>query len=270
MNRPLPVPEESRLFLSFDFDGTLHEPSAGLPLRPEFFAEIERLRRDYGALWAINTGRSLFQMVQGFNEAEFPFAPDYLIAREREIYQLNAANRWVDMGRWNADCEKAHRKLFRKSRRVLNKLRTYVETETAAKWIDQKDEPAGVIATSSEEMQRISEKADELCAKSPNLGHERNTIYMRFSHVDYNKGTALRALADAVGIGAEQTFAVGDGHNDLTKLRSDVAKYLAAPSNAVTEVQHQVSENGGHLASQPASAGTIEALQQFFPDPPIV
>lgn len=265
MMQALPAPESPRLLLSFDFDGTLHEPEAGYPLDPRFFDVIQQLREKYGALWAVNTGRSLFQTVQGINEAKFPFLPDCLIAREREIYKPSPLGRWVDMGRWNTDCAKAHAKLFRKSRRVLKKLRKYVETETSARWIEQEDEPAGVIATTEEEMERISNMADELCAKTPMLSHERNTIYMRFSHAEYNKGSALKALAESMDLQPESTFAIGDGHNDLTKLNRDIAHHIACPANAHPEVQRCLLDQGGYLAKACYSHGVLEALEHFFP-----
>ena len=86
--------------LSFDFDGTLVIPDVDPPVQPQFFEIIRMMRESHKVLWGINTGRSLMQTVQGLTEARFPFLPDYIIAREREIYTPNSFGRWLGGGDW--------------------------------------------------------------------------------------------------------------------------------------------------------------------------
>ena len=83
--RVLDYPAEVTGILSFDFDGTLFLAENEVVLEPIFYQTIETLRED-GWLWAINTGRSLLHMLEGFEQSSFPFSPDFLVAREREIY----------------------------------------------------------------------------------------------------------------------------------------------------------------------------------------
>ncbi len=261
----LPPLDSPRLLLSFDFDGTLHQPQDGWHLDATFFDHIAKMREEHGALWLINTGRSLFQMVQGFGESRFPFLPDLLIVREREIFQPTQFGRWVDLGDWNKKGEKDHKKLFKKSARALKKLKKFVTQETQAEWIESKDEPAGIIAKSLAEMAHIASHIDAVCAGISDLSYERNSIYLRFSHGKYNKGSALQQVQSLSSVGVENTFAIGDGHNDLTMLHPSVASHLACPANAIPDVKDIVSASGGHVSQMNASHGALDALRTFFP-----
>jgi len=258
-----PLPETIVGVLSFDFDGTLHDPQSDPMTDPEFFDLISKMH-DKGWVWGINTGRSQMQTTTGFMESKFPFLPDFLIAREREVYTPGQFGRWVPVKEWNNRSEKDHKKMFRKSKKALKEIRAYVENETNAEWISEEGDPAGVVATSIEEMADIVSKVDPYCEKSTILGYLRNTIYMRFSHRDYHKGSSLAEIARRCGVEKEQVFAIGDGHNDLDMLDREVADMIACPANADDEVKQHIIANGGYVCKLPASQGVIEALRHFL------
>ena len=65
----LPHPSAVTAVLSFDFDGTLHDPAEEPPVPREFFDLIRKLRDEQGVVWGINTGRSMPQMIEGFIES---------------------------------------------------------------------------------------------------------------------------------------------------------------------------------------------------------
>lgn len=250
--------------LAFDFDGTLVIPDEGSQVQPQFFELMEMMRQSHQAYWGINTGRSLMQTVQGLSDARFPFLPDYIIAREREIYTPNEFGRWVGLEDWNSRCEKEHHKLFRKCRRILKKIQQWVESETSAIWGMQEGEPAGIVASSVPEMDKIVQKIDQEIESKPLLSYQRNGIYLRFSHSDYHKGTAMVEIAQRLDLSVDQTFAIGDSHNDLDMLDLSMASRLACPGNACDEVKARVSSSGGYVAAGTASVGTIEALCAVF------
>ncbi len=250
--------------LSFDFDGTLVIPDAEPPVQSQFFELIRMMRVSHKVLWGINTGRSLMQTVQGLTEARFPFLPDYIIAREREIYTPNSYGRWVGVADWNGRCEKEHHRLFRKCRRLLRRLQKWVELETGAIWGQQDGEPAGIVASTAREMDYIVQKLDRELQEKPMLCYQRNGIYLRFSHRDYHKGSAMAEVARRSGLSADRTFAIGDSHNDLDMLDLSRAAHIACPGNACEEVKNRVLSRGGHVAGGTASAGTIEALCAAF------
>lgn len=265
--KPLPaftatVPAE--WLCAFDFDGTLVNPDAATPVDPRFYEMIRSLRDSHRVMWGINTGRSLMHTVEGLVQARFPFLPDFLIVREREIYTPNEFARWVADTSWNKPCDKAHTKLFRKHRRLLKKIRKWVESETAAVWGVQQGEPDGIVASTGSEMDDILTYIDSHIEKIPALSYQRNGIYLRFSHADYHKGTAMREIARQLGFGPERTFAIGDSHNDLDMLDHSMAAHIACPANACEDVREHVADLGGYVAQSSASQGTIEALTDLF------
>lgn len=261
--RALEYPDEVTGVLSFDFDGTLIIPDAEVPLDPVFFEEIKRLRAD-GWLWGINTGRSLLQMLEGFNEGSFPFLPDFLIAREREIYTPGDFGRWHPIADWQKKCAKDHKLFFRKAKKFLNLAQKFVEEETHAQWVDQEGDPAGVISTTVEEMAVIVDWIERNRGMCELIGYLRNTIYLRFSHIDYHKGSSLREIARIADIPVEKVFAIGDGHNDLDKLHPDVAGMIACVGNADQEVKDYVGSHSGYVAKAHGSLGSVEALRYFM------
>ncbi len=255
-----------RWLLSFDFDGTLVIPDQDPAVRPEFFELMQTMRGSHRSYWGINTGRSLMQTVQGLVDARFPILPDYIIAREREIYLPNQLGRWVGISEWNGRCEREHHKLFRRCGKILKKLKQWVEHETAAVWGIQKEEPAGIVASTASEMDMIVARIDQEIAHHPELSYQRNGIYLRFSHHGYHKGTAMLEVARLMGLSSEDTFAIGDSHNDLDMLDPAMAGLLACPANACHEVKRRVKDVGGYVAQKEASHGVVEALEALFSD----
>lgn len=263
--KTLPPLDTPKWLLSFDFDGTLLVPDENPPVEPEFFTLIASMRQTHDAFWGINTGRSLMQTVQGLADASFPFLPDFIIAREREIYTPNDFCRWVPVLEWNSLCDKEHHKLFRKYRRFLKRMQKWVESETAAVWGFQTGEPAGIVASTASEMDGIVQHLDRELEQTPLLSYQRNGIYLRFSHRDYHKGSAMAEVARLCGLDASRTYAIGDSHNDLDMLDVDLAEHLACPQNACDEVKARVAEGGGYVAQGVASRGTIESLMALTP-----
>ena len=251
--------------LCFDFDGTFIDQAQPERLDPELTDALQMMR-DRGALFAINTGRSLAQAVAGVNELGLRDIPDYLIAWERELYEPTRFRRWIDLGDWNRRSRKDHRRLFRSHKRLLKAIRAHVHEHSGARWIEEPHEPAGIIARDEPEMDHLAEFIDTqiAAAKSQSLAYERNSIYLRFAHAGYNKGTALAELRTLLGIAAERTFAIGDNHNDLSMLTSGVASMVACPANTVPDVRDAVSSAGGYVAGKPSGAGVAEAIGHFF------
>ncbi|MGJ8655091.1 MAG: HAD family hydrolase [Akkermansiaceae bacterium] len=263
MMKPLPMPEKTTGVLSFDFDGTLVCPESDPQLDPRFF-EVIRDFREAGWVWGINTGRSQMQMLSGFMEGKFPFLPDFLIARERELYTPGAMNRWIPVAEWNKRSDKDHKRVYRKARKVIQLIQGYVENETQARWVSEQGDPAGIVASTVEEMAGIVAFIDSQIGKYKDLGYLRNTIYLRMSHKGYHKGTTLAEVARRCGVGADQVFAIGDGHNDIDMLRREYAGMIACPGNADEEVKVHVREQGGYVCDGRASLGVIEAFEHFF------
>ena len=261
-----PLPIVSSL-LAFDFDGTLHDPAEQPPVPAGFFDLLVSLRRDHAAVWGINTGRSLHQIIEGFDESHFPFQPDWVVAREREIYFPGGSGRWLSHHDWNQTCERQIHGLFKHARGLLDSVRHHIEQATGAHWIAMDGEPAGIIARTDEEMEWIVAKIESLTESEPLLSWQRNAIYLRFGHRDYQKGSSLAEVARYFGLGPARCFAIGDSHNDLEMLDPRHAAMVACPGNALAAVCEHVAAIGGYVAQAVHGAGVIEALRHFFPEP---
>jgi hydroxymethylpyrimidine pyrophosphatase-like HAD family hydrolase len=123
----------------------------------------------------------------------------------------------------------------------------------------------GIVAVDEPELDEICLVIESKRAQQPDIGYHRNGRYLRFSHADFSKGTALQELARLLEVPREHIFAAGDSHNDLPMLDVAIAKNIACPSNALDAVKDHVRERGGFIASRPASEGMMEALGHFFP-----
>ncbi|MDP3849983.1 MAG: HAD hydrolase family protein [Luteolibacter sp.] len=258
---PAPIPT---VILSFDFDGTLHHPATDPPVPRELFVLIRQLRADREALWGINTGRSLEHLQEAFSESSFPFLPDWVVAREREIYFPDSHGRWLPHAPWNQRCEKEVHGLFKRARKLLDHIRHEIEEHTGAQWMEWHGEPAGVISRTEEEMEWIVQRVTSLAADEPHLSWQRNSIYLRFGHRDFHKGSSLSEIARLHRLPAARCFAMGDSHNDLEMLDPAHAGMCACPANSVSDVHEKITATGGLVTCGVHGAGAIEALQHFF------
>jgi HAD superfamily hydrolase (TIGR01484 family) len=250
--------------LSLDFDGTMIAPweEGRVEPSPDLLRCLEHLR-SAGVVFAMNTGRSLPLVEDAISL--FPFQPDYALAMEKEVF-VWSGKRWAPVGDWNRQCYEKHAELFGQAREQLNRIEQFVAAGTAARLVREDDLLVGVVAQSESEMVRIVDVIGQAQKQLPDLSYQRNGVYLRFCHRDYDKGAVLRNLQDFLGVTAEQTFAAGDNNNDLPMLRQDLARYLACPSNSVPEIKSVVRLNRGIVAQRKGGAGTAEALIRFFPD----
>lgn len=260
----LPPPPTPTAILSFDFDGTLHHSASDPPVPVEFFEIIRELREEKGIVWGVNTGRSLIHTLEGFVESSFPFIPDWVVAREREIYFPDKNGHWQPHPSWNDRCEMEIHALFKHARRLLLDIRHEIEVHTGAQWMEMDGEPAGVISRTEEEMAWIVERIGPMAAAEPQLAWQRNSIYLRFGHRDYQKGTSLSQVASHYGLPAARCFAIGDSHNDMEMLDPAHAGMTACPANSVLAIKEKVATSGGLVTQASYAHGSIEALRHYF------
>ena len=248
--------------LSTDFDGTVVNHGAVPPVSPEFLEVVGAMRKR-GVLWAVNTGRVLWHIEEGLREYHFPFSPDYVLTSEREVFHRGPDGRWQDYGDWNARCIAAHDALFAQAGTLLNDIERFLEKHTKAHPIYEGDRLIGLVADSDEEMDGVVDFLSKECVRVPGFQFMRNTIYVRFCHEAYSKGTALGELGRLTGISREQIFAAGDHFNDLPMLDGRHAAWVACPGNAVDAVKRSVEKAGGYVAKGECSVGVAEALRFF-------
>jgi hydroxymethylpyrimidine pyrophosphatase-like HAD family hydrolase len=248
--------------LSTDFDGTLVDHYADPCVSPMLYDALDTLREN-GVLWAVNTGRVLWHIESGIREYAFPHPPDFVLTSEREVFHRTPDGRWEDYGDWNQRCAADHDWLFSQASPLLSDIQ---KRFIGMPWVHFEWEGERMIGMVTEK----DEQMDEVCAflekerlRVPGFNFMRNTIYLRFCHEAYSKGTALGELARLCQIDRENIFAAGDHYNDLPMLDGRFAKWVACPANACEAVQRAVREAGGYVARANASHGIVEALRHF-------
>ncbi|MGI9089217.1 MAG: HAD family hydrolase [Chthoniobacterales bacterium] len=256
------MPAKLRL-LSTDFDGTLVAHSSDPVLDPRCMEMISALQKE-GAIWAINTGRSVSLLESGLTDFDFPVHPDFILTSERDVFRpAKNGQRWEPFGDWNTRVARDHAELFASASSVLAEVIDFVNQKTRARVIYERHGPEGLIAQDEEEMERIITFIDEVRAPHPKFHYQRNTVYLRFCHADYHKGAALEELSRLLEIPREATFAAGDHFNDISMLDGRYAQFPACPANAIAEVKTVVRAAGGYVAEAECGAGVYQALKHF-------
>lgn len=262
LHSQLTTPNSAIRLLSTDFDGTVVDHFAAAPVHPDFFALLAELRAQ-GVLWAVNTGRVLWHIEEGLRELKFPLEPDFVLTSEREVFHRGPDGRWQDYGDWNARCMEAHDALFEKASALLIDIEKFLAAHSGAHPIYEGERLIGLATETDAEMDGVVEFLAQQCVRVPGFQFMRNSIYVRFCHEAYSKGTALGELARLTGISRDEIFAAGDHYNDLPMLDGRHAAWVACPGNAVDAVKRTVLEAGGYVAAGTCSEGIVEALRHF-------
>ena len=121
-----------------------------------------------------------------------------------------------------------------------------------------------MIAENNEDADAIQVFLESYVAQIPQLTLVRNDVYARFSHVGYNKGTALAEIARQLGISRDETLAAGDHLNDLPMLCGTFTRCVVAPDNAVPLVKDTVRKQDGHISHQPWGHGVARGLEFYL------
>jgi hydroxymethylpyrimidine pyrophosphatase-like HAD family hydrolase len=226
--------------------------------------EMLRALRAQGAAWVINTGRTLDQTLHGLGQYGILMEPDFIIAQECDIHRPGFWSRWTDYGSWNRRARKLHNKFMKENQPFLDALKQMVESQTKAQFLKGDFGQVGLVASSTEEMDQLCTVIEKERTRFPTLSYQRNGIYLRFSHVELSKGSALGELARLLDLNASACFAAGDNYNDLSMLDTRFAKMIACPGNALPPIKEHVRRQGGFVAEGTASFGMMEALGHYF------
>ena len=249
--------------LSTDFDGTLTDslyPDHCVPfLSQELAAAIGG-----GALWAVNTGRSLDSALDGLNRLNLGIKPDYILTSERHVHKPDGKGGWTDYGDWNAICREHHDLLFSESGVFFESISKLIASHEGVSFqANLHGVPEGLIASTEEQLDAITRLLDDLPGRPRDFHYQRSNIYLRFCHRHYDKGSALAELSRLIDMPASEILAIGDHQNDLAMLFGEVAAMVACPSNAHSIVKEAVIQAGGHVSNLPAGEGTAEAIHLY-------
>jgi len=227
--------------------------------------KLIRELQDGGALFAINTGRSVDLLESGLTDFEFPLQPDFILTTEREVFRPGSnGEKWEPFGDWNERCARDHAELFSSTQSILAEVVDFVTHKTKAQLLYHSQGLEGLRAESDREMDRIVDFIDKARVDSEKFDYQRNTIYLRFCHAAYHKGAVLAELARLIEVPRENIFAAGDHHNDISMLNGEVAGMPACPANAIEEVKTAVRNADGYVAQREHGSGVHEALRFFL------
>jgi HAD superfamily hydrolase (TIGR01484 family) len=250
--------------LSLDFDGTMVSHVSEPILDFQCMELIGDLQKQ-GAIWAINTGRSVDLLESGLTDFEVPIRPDFILTTEREVFRPGInGEKWEPFGDWNDRCARDHAELFSSAQSTLAEVVDFVSQRTKAQLLYHAEGLEGLRAENEEEMNRIVEFIERARNPESKFNYQRNTIYLRFCHADYHKGAALAELGRLINVSRENIFAAGDHHNDIPMLNGEFAAMPACPANAIEEVKAAVRKAGGYVAKREHGAGVREALEYFL------
>lgn len=249
--------------LSTDFDGTLVAHHSDPVLDAPCMLLIQQLQKA-GAIWAVNTGRSMELLESGLTDFDFPVRPDFILTSERDVFRPCAkGTKWEAYGDWNAQVARDHAELYASASPIFADVLRFVNQKTKARVLYDQHGPEGLVAQDEAELARIIAFIDEARSGHAKFHYQHNTVYLRFCHADYHKGAALAELSRLIEIPRAEIFAAGDHHNDISMLDGRYAQYPACPANAIPAVKETVRDAGGYVARSECGAGVREALLYF-------
>src|SRR4030095_13303724 len=118
--------------LSIHFYGTLVS-RATEPVFNSQCMELIRELQDAGAIWAINTGRSVDLLEKGLAEFALPIRPDFILTTERDVFRPGQdGEKWEPFGDWNQRCARDHADLFSSAGSVLAEFVDFATNQTKA------------------------------------------------------------------------------------------------------------------------------------------
>lgn len=261
--RALPFPQETRFLLSLDFDDTLFDWRHEQRISPLFFEMIKTVREEKGVIWGINTGRSFDFLKKGYeHQAKAPFAPDFVITRERDIHITDQNGYLRAYSFWNDRSTDDHCFLFKKHKGAFKNLFfELTDIFPSVAWQHQEGDEFSIEVESLSDLDKIIPHIDEFVSRYPDISIQRAGPYLRFCHVDYNKGTALQTVLRLFGVEQCNSLIVGDGYNDMDTLRVNTEARCACPDNAVEPLKRMVFERQGYVSSLCCFQGTIDSIR---------
>lgn len=263
--RSLPLPEQARYLFSFDFDDTLFTMGGPAEERRVFFSIMRELRARYGALWGINTGRDPVYLREGlmdlFHDDPEAFAPDFTVTMERNVHLADAEGRLMPGLPWNDACAMAHDDLFSRYGGLLEELMAHLEGRFSGLELRRQDNDAfSLVVNDACGLDDVSCVIRDRVGLYEEIVTQRAGPYLRFSHRDYNKGTALAFVASRFGVLPVRAAIFGDGHNDLDAMRHLPEAFRCCPSNAAAEVKAMVACGHGYISPEPRTRGVLDGL----------
>ena len=230
-------------------------------------AEVLVHHKKSGGHWVVNTGRSLWHVREGLEMFDAPLAPDFLVTNESVIFHRAPGGEWVPELGWNETCHRRHGELFGRANGLFDRIRSLAARHSGINLAEENGQLSGVITANEEVMEEFVAFLEAEKHGVAEFSYQRNSVYLRFAHSDYHKGSALGELCRILQLGHHEVLAAGDHFNDISMLDGRFAAFPCCPSNAIPEVRATVQAAAGYIASQPAADGVAESWHFFHTSP---
>src|ERR1043166_3769095 len=136
--------------LSIDFDGTLVS-RVSEPVVDQDCMELIRDLQNKGALFAINTGRSVDLLESGLADFGFPIRPDFILTTESNVFRpAGNGDKWEPFVGWNEGGARDHSELVPPAHSILAEVADFVNQTTKSRLIYEGDRLEGLVAASDE------------------------------------------------------------------------------------------------------------------------
>lgn len=250
--------------IATDLDGTLIGSANELPLYTDYRDRIRRFREKRQCYWVICTGRSLTSFRQFFSPMRMmELMPDFIIIHHAYIYRLTPMG-YVPHILWNL---RIRYLIWGTQLSVRDAIDEWHEMVTGAalgvSTIRRKKDRLSLRFDSEESAAVATEMLTEKVKPYRNLQVFRYTREVDVRAVPFTKGLAISELARHLGIPSSDILTIGNGHNDISMLNTQVAGMTGCPSNSEEEVIAAVHKAGGHIASRRSLAGVLEILDAY-------
>lgn len=250
---------------STDFDGTLLDSNIPPRVDPALKNWIINFRHQ-GGIWAVNTGRELSYLTAGLRQSGIGIVPDYAIVVEREIYRFDHGE-YEPVFPWFKECSEHHTEIFNLHSHLWGQLKDWIHANARAVTYQDKYSPFSVIADDEDQARTIHSEMESVAKKMEKVIYVHNSIYGRFAHEDYHKGSALKELARIKSVDPGHVISAGDHWNDFSMFNRSISGYWIAPGNAIPDLKNHIqSYSLGYVAQKYSSLGILEGLSHFFPD----
>ncbi len=256
-HRALGAQGDCRWLISLDYDGTLRQHEAP-HIEEEFFAQM-RAWREYGVRWGINTGRSLYFLLEDFARISSQL-PDFICTCERYAYITDENGMLHACHDYNRGCYEDHHELrSRVEGAVSHAFQQMQELYPHVSWEIDASDSLSIATETPEGMEVLMPHIYEVQARFPELGMQRAGRFMRFCDARYSKGTALEQVRKSWGVVESHCFIMGDGENDLDTFRAFPKASYAAPKHSHPDVLRYVMSRGGDVKHE----SVLSALHEW-------
>lgn len=250
--------------IATDYDDTLVGRDSSMVMMVEFKRVLDKLRKEQGTKWAIVTGRDFNSMTTALKMfARRGLRPDFLVVSEGYIFIRRSFGFFPLVG-WNFN-------MWKEKRRIKKRIREAVvewKNEINSRWPSAKNRSrAGAHIWYQFDTIEECEEAERFLGKEieshPELiiFNRENELYMGITFCC--KGLALGEVAGQADISLFDTFAVGDGPNDVSMLNGSAAQMVACVGNSCSQLREAVEKVDGYVASENAVLGVVESIKHY-------